>query len=166
MKNKFGKIIAVILVILWMILVFWFSGQVGDDSKVTSGNTIRKIVKIFATNIDKESLENVVEALQPFARKVAHFTLYTLGGIIIYNAYNTCLKKLNNKIPLALVTGMLYAITDEIHQYFVPGRSCRAFDVFIDSCGTFTGILICILILKIISKIAKSSSNEQIKKEL
>ena len=116
MKNKFGKIIAVILVILWMILVFWFSGQVGDDSKVTSGNTIRKIVKIFATNIDQESLENVVEALQPFARKVAHFTLYTLGGIIIYNAYNTCLKKLNNKIPLALVTGMLYAITDEIHQ--------------------------------------------------
>lgn len=166
MKNKFWKIISVLLVILWMILVFGFSGQVGDDSKVTSGNTIRKIVKIFATNIDQESLENVVEALQPFARKVAHFTLYTLGGIIIYNAYNTCFKKLNNKIPLALVTGMLYAITDEIHQYFVPGRSCRAFDVFIDSCGTFTGILICILILKIISKIAKSRSNEQIKKEL
>ena len=53
MKNKFGKIISVILVILWMTLVFWFSGQVGDDSKVTSGNTIRKIVKIFATKIDQ-----------------------------------------------------------------------------------------------------------------
>ena len=109
MKNKFGKIIAVILVILWMILVFWFSGQVGDDSKVTSGNTIRKIVKIFATNIDQESLENVVEALQPFARKVAHFTLYTLGGIIIY-IINLIGVAFNFHIGLNIITAIFVGI--------------------------------------------------------
>ena len=29
----------------------------------------------------------------------------------------------------------LYAVTDEIHQYFVPGRACRLLDVTVDTCG-------------------------------
>ena len=36
------KAISITLVIIWMIIVFLFSSQIGDDSQVTSGNTIRK----------------------------------------------------------------------------------------------------------------------------
>ena len=32
--------------------------------------------------------------------------------------------------------------TDEFHQYFVPGRSCKFFDVCVDSTGTFFGALL------------------------
>ena len=50
-KIKFKKMVSWILVILWMITVFCFSSQVGDESKATSGNTIRRIVLFFNSNI-------------------------------------------------------------------------------------------------------------------
>lgn len=43
-------------------------------------------------------------------------------------------------IPWAF--GTLYAVTDEFHQMFVPGRSCEIRDMCIDSCGVATGVLI------------------------
>ena len=149
------KIISITLVILWMILVFWFSSQIGDDSQVTSGNTIRKIITFINNNIDKVKLEEIVELLQPIVRKLAHFTLYTLGGILIFNLFNSFKLKNREKIGYSLLVGALYAITDEIHQLFVPGRSGMTKDVFIDSLGIITGVIICLIIIKIINIIIK-----------
>lgn len=152
-KINLKTIISIILVVVWMITVFWFSSQIGDDSSVTSGNTIRKIVKLFYSNITTENLENIVELLQPFVRKLAHFTIYTIGGMLIYNlAYQL---KNKSKFKNSLICGVVYAISDEVHQFFVPGRSCGIFDVFIDTCGIITGIIIYIIIIKIINKIIK-----------
>lgn len=36
-------------------------------------------------------------------------------------------------ILLAISMAVLYALSDEIHQFLVPGRSCSLFDVFLDS---------------------------------
>ena len=49
---------------------------------------------------------------------------------------------------LSWAFGTFYAITDEIHQYFVPGRFCDWKDVCIDSAGVALGCLICSLITK------------------
>lgn len=155
-KINLKKVISWILVILWMITVFCFSSQVGDESKATSGNTIRRIVLFFNTNISEYKLEEIVELLQPFTRKLAHFTIYTIGGFILYNLNNKYDNSKKRKIAFSFLLGLMYAITDEIHQYFVPGRSCRIFDVFVDSCGVITGILLYISMLKIIDKILKN----------
>ena len=52
-------------------------------------------------------------------------------------------KKLSmwNFLIRAEVFCALYACSDELHQYFVPGRSCKFFDVCVDSTGTFFGAL-------------------------
>ena len=47
----------------------------------------------------------------------------------------------------------LVSLSDEVHQIFVPGRACRIFDVFVDSCGASFGILIFLLITLLIIKI-------------
>ena len=145
------KILSIILVILWMIIVFCFSSQVGDDSQVTSGNTIRKIITFINNDIDKLKLEEIVELLQPIVRKLAHFTLYTLGGILIFNLFNSFKLKNREKIGYSLLVGALYAITDEIHQLFVPGRSGMIKDVFIDTLGIITGVIVCIIIFRIVN---------------
>ena len=43
----------------------------------------------------------------------------------------------NNKklIVLAVVLALVYGISDEFHQFFVPGRNMSLFDVFLDSIG-------------------------------
>lgn len=147
------KIISFILLVAWMILVFWFSSQVGDESSSTSGNTIRRIVTFFNSDISSYDLENIVNTFQPITRKIAHLTLYTMGGFLIYNFIYRFRFNKNKKIVLSLIIGVLYAMTDEIHQYFVPGRSSKVFDVLIDSTGIILGIIIFILLLKIISVI-------------
>ena len=42
--------------------------------------------------------------------------------------------------------------TDEIHQMFVPGREGKVFDVLIDSCGAFCGIMVSLITQKFIEK--------------
>jgi len=55
---------------------------------------------------------------------------------------------------------MLYAITDEFHQYFVPGRSAEIRDVLIDSSGAFIGILLTIGIIQIKRKLKSKYRKE------
>ena len=45
-------------------------------------------------------------------------------------------------ILCAWAIGTAYAVTDEIHQLFVPGRSCELRDICIDAVGVLCGCLI------------------------
>ena len=44
---------------------------------------------------------------------------------------------------------MIYAMLDEIHQAFVPGRGALITDVMLDTLGVITGIFISLLIIKL-----------------
>ena len=154
------KCINVICIILWMILVFIFSNEGGVDSSDTSGNTIRQILTLFKKDWHLIQLEKTIEMLQPFVRKLAHFTLYAVGGFLTYNLNSKSekIKKLKqkykymNKYTITILFCMFYAITDEIHQIFVPGRDGRVFDVIIDTFGAIFGLEICKLLKKITKK--------------
>ena len=39
-------------------------------------------------------------------------------------------------IFIVIIISILYGISDEIHQFFVPGRVSSIYDVFLDSVGT------------------------------
>lgn len=65
---------------------------------------------------------------------------------MLFNQYKIQNKK---KIIYSVLLCMLYAITDEIHQHFVPGRSCELRDVLIDTTGALLGIFISYLIMRI-----------------
>jgi VanZ family protein len=45
-------------------------------------------------------------------------------------------------VCLCAVFGLLYGISDEYHQSFIPGRTSDIFDVMIDVAGSFMGGLI------------------------
>ena len=54
-----------------------------------------------------------------------------------------------DRISFSLIGGMIYAMLDEIHQAFIPGRGALITDVMLDSLGVMTGIFICLLIIKL-----------------
>ena len=102
--------------------MFAFSNQTSDDSSGTSGNTIRALINIIPSirEMDNAEKEKLVKFLQPIARKIAHFTLYTIGGIVIilnFREYNILSKY---TIMYSALFGFLYSISDEIHQIFIP----------------------------------------------
>ena len=128
-----------------MITIFIFSAQGGDDSGGTSRDTIAFILdKLSITdNMPELEKEQLIEDLQTPIRKLAHFSIYCVGGIISFSLANQYDIKLSKKILIAIGICVIYAITDEIHQAFVPGRSCEIRDVLIDSSGAVLGIFIC-----------------------
>ena len=148
------KIFNIILIVIWMITVFIFSAQKGEASGDTSGKFTEIIIRIL-TGKSVDINNPTIQMVETIIRKLAHFTIYTIGGFLIMNyAYGTD-KKLKEKILYSICFGGSYAITDEIHQFFVPGRSGNALDVLIDTSGVITGIFIYILMIKVAEKIKK-----------
>jgi len=67
-------------------------------------------------------------------RKLAHAAEYTVLGALL-------LRAVRREVP-ASVVGIAYALTDEIHQAFVPGRQGRPLDVLIDAAGVLFGVYV------------------------
>jgi len=58
-------------------------------------------------------------------------------GLLVVNMINNY----NNKsILISIIICIIYATSDEIHQLFVPGRSCQLLDILIDTIGSVIGI--------------------------
>jgi VanZ family protein len=72
--------------------------------------------------------------------KSFHLIEYAFLAIVLYYGYL--------KYKHAVITAYLYACTDEIHQYFVPGRTSKFSDTLIDALGICIGLLIIKVIYK------------------
>jgi len=51
-------------------------------------------------------------------------------------------KEKKNLILLAIMIAIFYGISDEIHQFFVPGRNTSLLDVFLNSLGTLYAFMV------------------------
>lgn len=147
------KILSTILVVIWMFTIFCFSNQQGTGSSNTSKNVSIIIVNILdiKQEINEELKEELVNSIEPYIRKIAHFTIYMVGGILLINAAYAYKMKDKNAILCACIIGVIYAASDEIHQLFVLGRSGRIVDVIIDSLGIFTGVVVYLIIAKTVN---------------
>lgn len=146
------KVICTILVIVWMIIIFMLSNQPADDStKLSDGfisTTIGRIYKIFNDDVSEEKLTEIKVKYTHPVRKLAHFTIYFILGLLVallVKEYNLSVKQI---ILISIGICFLYAISDEIHQLFVIGRSGEIRDVLIDTSGSFLGILLTSKIVK------------------
>lgn len=135
------KKIKLILVILWMIIIFMFSNQKANDSSKLSNGLILKTVRIIEKiNHKQYSDEEILEKFVKPVRKMAHFTIYLVLGVLVYLYIKEL--KIDNKFIVSLLICVIYALSDEIHQLFIIGRSGNIIDVLIDSLGSIIGIFI------------------------
>lgn len=131
-KNK----ISLLLVILWMIFIFVMS----SFDATSSSNQSNFIVDIITSIINIKD----IGLLSLIIRKLAHFIEYFILGILVINF----ITRYDKKIIIAILLCIIYATSDEIHQIFVPGRSCQIIDIMIDSLGSIMGIYLYKLIAK------------------
>lgn len=143
MKRK--NFMAWLFVFVWMGLIFYLSHQSANESSQLSGGVVAFVLHILHTIIP-QSIE--VSAFHTFIRKGAHFFAYFILGILIYRALWGRWKN----FFMALFIAFLYAVSDEVHQLFIPGRSGEFRDVLIDSAGAATGILLYILLLRLLRR--------------
>lgn len=75
-------------------------------------------------------------------KKAAHLTVYAFLYLLLFRAFHsmdpeTSRSAFRSHLPAAVIA-ILYAISDEIHQYFVPFRTATVRDVLIDTAGIAT----------------------------
>ncbi|MEA1986357.1 MAG: VanZ family protein [Candidatus Marinimicrobia bacterium] len=81
--------------------------------------------------------------------KIIHCCVYFVFGILIFLAINEKGKYHNKQILfLTIIIGLLYGISDEIHQLFVLNRSASVYDVIADFIGVIIGSFLVFQICK------------------
>ena len=146
------RYIFLILSFIWMAVIFYFSSQNVDESSKLSGGITEVVVRSLYSNFNELSQvkqQSMLDNISFIIRKGAHFTEYTILGFLLTGFFNTFYWSVLKGRLSAYVVGTVYAITDEVHQLFVPGRSGMIKDVFIDTLGIITGVIVCIIIFRI-----------------
>ena len=79
-----------------------------------------------------------------FTDKILHLLAYLVFGFTL----NIAVKKnfpvmgTSNRIIVVLVLGSIYALSDEVHQYFIPGRTCDMLDWAADCFGIIVAVVL------------------------
>lgn len=135
-----NKFLSYIVVVLWMALIFYFSHQPANESSELSTG----ITEVIVSAVEKVAPQSdfIVGNLNHLVRKNAHFFIYFVLGMLLIHSLRLNGGSGYKRMGLALSICILYAISDEVHQLFVPGRGAQVSDVFIDSAGGFVGIAV------------------------
>jgi len=138
MKEILGrKDLALVLTLAWMGVIFYLSHQPASQSSELSGSFVDillSFINFMPVNID----EAVVHF---FIRKSAHFIAYFILGMLVLHSMKLFFNLRYSVVLLAFSITLIYAISDEFHQTFIPGRSGELRDLLVDSAGSFTGIM-------------------------
>ena len=142
------KIVKLILIILCMLFIFSLSSDNGEVSEKKSDSFIVKVTEtILHRKLTVEEKEKYIEKTVVFVRKSAHFILYFILGLLVISF----LKEFGlsrKSIIISIIVVLLYAVSDEIHQTFIPGRSGEVLDVLIDTIGGSLSTLLYYLIYR------------------
>ena len=141
------KALALLATLGIMAAIFYFSSQPGTMSGSVSESVAQSIRDTGAEYMvpgwfSSNHITNI--------RKWAHVYIYlALGGSM---ACTVCSFRPGwrrwQQASASVLLCLGYAVTDEIHQYFVPGRAMLASDVLVDALGFSAGILVTLLLLR------------------
>ncbi len=150
--RKIYIIVAWLLVIVCMSVIFSLSAQTGQESSELSGSFVTAFLEWLNIQIDEGFLRNCAHALE-----------FMGLSVLMFNAIYATWEKKSTPI-FAFLGTVCYAITDEIHQIFVPDRAFQISDILVDSTGAIIGVIASFIILQIIKKIqGRGNKNGSIK---
>ena len=87
-----------------------------------------------------------------FADKFVHIGIFFVLSISAYLSfiYQRKFEMLNKySMFFVILFATVYGASDELHQYFVPGRSCDVFDWIADVIGATVAVLVIIFLKKL-----------------
>ena len=152
-RRKIGlRIVLWAAVVAWMVLIFWFSMEDANRSSETSGRVVRWLLTHFDKSFLSLPLEEQLLKMEDWSfvvRKLAHFCIFAGLGFLCFAAFSVDLPS-RRAFPAALVLGAVRAVLDEVHQSFIPGRSCEVRDMCIDFSGVLLGAVFLLLILQFV----------------
>lgn len=124
-----------------MLLIFAFSTQPSDETNKLSTGITQMVLKHKASaSMGVDGSADAIIIFNYIIRELAHFFLYFVLGILVINAVRRVKWKAQRGPLISGLICFAYAISDEAHQMFVPGRDSDIKDIIIDTAGALLGI--------------------------
>ena len=154
---RYRRALFLILSIAVMIAIFWFSAQPGEKSMQIS-DSVTESLQLGKTgdSYHYSSVQPILFSLN--ARKYAHIILYATLGISVFLCFSDRKCGMIRRGILSFVICFLYACSDELHQYYVSGRTASFKDVLIDSIG-FGSVIAVTYVIKIFPLISNGTNS-------
>ena len=151
-----ARIILLILIISNLSFIWINSSKVSSESDKTSKSIARtvakKVVKDFEV-MPKPQQQKHISKFNNKIRSLAHFIQFVPLGVLLWLI---CLTVFLPKdkwyiVPILCLAISVFisfgvALSDEIHQIFVKGRSFEFKDIMTDTLGSLSGSFICVII--------------------
>ena len=123
--------------IAWAAIIFGFSGAPFSGEK--TGGIVEPLLRSLLPWLS----DTVVYIIHISIRKLGHLSEYFILGVLVmrslYEQYRAKFSVRHLLFAIALTS--MYAVSDELHQAWVPDRSASSLDVAIDVIGAFFGTL-------------------------
>ena len=137
------KYFPLIFIIIWIIIINIFSSMDYFNTNKISKKITKEVVMTFYNPMDEKELNHIVHDTNLYIRKFAHAFLFFILSLFVLCFFNPVNKALLFKQYIStLLICFSLACFDELHQYFVPGRSSSFVDTLIDLLGSIIGCLI------------------------
>ena len=128
----------------WIAVLFFFSGQSGEDS----GSLSEKLTEfLFGWLIDRgaDALQ-----LEHILRKLAHAGIFAVEGFLMTMTLTALFPRRKAMTAAFLICAVL-AVANELHELLAPERTCSPTDMLIDSAGALAGLLFAAAVLHVFS---------------
>lgn len=161
-KKTVLKIVFLSATALLLAFIFIMSAKPADESTKISVSFGYGLCDIFIPGfdtLDETEKAELAESIDHYVRKTAHFAEFAALGALLYADFALFGLKGFKCILFAFLSGVFAAVSDEIHQIFVPGRACMLTDILLDSSGVLTGCLFSLLVFFIISSVKNKKSH-------
>lgn len=124
---------------IYMGVIFYLSHQPATNSNELSTNLTVVIAETVGKLTNTEGLS--LSEWNHLVRKNTHFFAYMGLALLIWRAVS---QHRDGRLVYVIAWGIatFYAMTDEFHQLFVPGRGGQLSDVLLDSAGAATGLVL------------------------
>ena len=140
----------------YFFVIVSFSAQNADESSALSFGIAEKLAKFFSFFGSDQSIEDVISLAGYFEhpiRKLAHFLEYGILGALLSGAFLPVMKIIRRESGKGgkmyrwdVMIVFILASSDELHQYFVPGRYASVWDVLLDTFGCIVCLFFVFLI--------------------
>lgn len=121
-----------VAVAAWAVVIFCVSANTGAE--LSAGDGIVSRVFRLVNAVAAQAVGHEVDVASP----AGHFCEYAVFGALLANALRWHLP-LRRACALAVVAASAYGVTDELHQWFVPGRTADPADWLLDTAAAALG---------------------------
>ena len=139
-RTLFGKLIWLLPAAMWLWVLFYFSGQSGDESGALSGRLAEALLRHMPfLNVSQETFNHVL-------RKLAHFGIFAVEGFLVRIGLAGARPEGRGNLIISVILCGIVAVLNELHQLTAAGRACMPQDMLLDAFGAAVGALFALMV--------------------